>query len=100
MIGQFVSIGSAEWNASEGLMCLPERLTIEVLPGLLKKENWLKFPVKQVDFSKVSKADSAILAVLLSWSANTEQQLTVINLPADLQTLVNLYDLENEFSYI
>jgi len=99
VIGQFVSIGSVEWNASEGLIRLPERLTIDVLPGLLKKENWFKLPVKQIDFSKVRKADSAILAVLLSWSANTEQQLTVIDLPEDLKTLVNLYDLENEFSY-
>lgn len=97
---KFVATGMIQWNVAEGLLVLPEELTIDVLAGLLKKENWLKLPVKQVDFSKVLKADSAILAVLLTWAANSEERLKIIKLPDDLQTLVKLYDLDNEFHFI
>jgi len=76
-------------------MVLPEQLTIDILAKLLKQKNWLSLPVKQVDFSRVIKADSTIFAVLLVWAANIEEKLQVIKLPEELTTLIKLYDLED-----
>ncbi|BCN92799.1 hypothetical protein THMIRHAM_05840 [Thiomicrorhabdus immobilis] len=100
MSEKLVANGTLQWNAADELLVLPEQLTIDVLAGLLKTQNWLSLPVKQVDFSQVLKADSAILAVLLTWAAHSEERLTIIKLPDELQTLVKLYDLDGEFHFI
>lgn len=89
-----------QWMESEARLILPAQVTIDVLPGLLKKNDGLNLPVQQVDFSQVVKADSAILAVLLVWNAKSNQVLQVIQLPKELQTLIKLYDLEGIFTLV
>lgn len=91
---------NGQWHDSESRLVLPAQLTIDVLAVMLKKNNWLALPVKQVDFSQVEKADSAILAVLLVWASSTEEKLQVKHLPEELYTLVKLYDLDSELALI
>ncbi len=82
------------WSEKEGLMTLPQEVTLQSLPLLLKKRSVLKAPVIEVDFSQVKQADSAALALLLLWSGNIGKALKVRNMPAELVTLATLYDLE------
>ncbi|GAB6069548.1 hypothetical protein JCM30760_06450 [Thiomicrorhabdus hydrogeniphila] len=86
---------SENWIESEATLVLPETISIDVLAEVLKQNKWLLLPVKKVDFSKVTKADSAILAVLLIWSANVTDKLKIIQLPEELKTLITLYGLED-----
>ena len=76
-------------------MKLPQVVTLETLPGLLKSKAILALPVKQVDFSQVQQADSAILALLLIWSKNSPPPVKVLKLPNELESLMKLYDLES-----
>jgi len=89
-----------QWVEKEGRLVLPEQLTMNVLAAYLKKGGWLALPVRQVDFSSVIKADSAILAVLLVWNEKCEETLQVIGLPEELKTLIALYDLESAISLV
>jgi len=91
---------NGQWHGSEARLILPAQLTIDVLAVMLKKNKWLALPVKQVDFSQVEKADSAILAVLLVWASNAEEKIQVKKLPEELHTLVKLYDLDSEMTLI
>lgn len=91
---------NGQWHDSEAVLVLPSQLTIDALAVMLKKNKWLALPVKQVDFSQVEKADSAILAVLLVWASNLEEKLQVKQLPDELHTLVKLYDLDLEITLI
>jgi len=86
---------SESWIESEATLVLPETISIDVLAEVLKQNKWLLLPVKKVDFSKVIKADSAILAVLLIWSASLTDKLQIIQLPEELKTLITLYGLED-----
>lgn len=89
-----------QWNEAESLLVLPSLLTIDVVADLLKKHKCLELPVKEVDFSQVNKADSAILAVLLVWAQNAQTTIRVKQLPEELLTLVNLYDLDTSVSLV
>ena len=91
---------NGQWHDSEARLVLPAQLTIDALAVMLKKNKWLALPVKQVDFSQVEKADSAILAVLLVWASSIEDKLQVKQLPDDLHTLIKLYDLDSELILI
>jgi len=91
---------NGQWHDSEARLVLPALLTIDALAVMLKNNKWLGLPVKQVDFSQVEKADSAILAVLLVWASNIEGKLQVKQLPEKLHTLVKLYDLDSEITLI
>ena len=91
---------NGQWDDSQARLVLPAQLTIDALAVMLKKNKWLALPVKQVDFSQVEKADSAILAVLLVWASNTEDKLQVKQIPDELHTLVKLYDLDSEITLI
>lgn len=82
------------WSETEGLVTLPEEVTLQTLPQLLKSKAVLKYPVVEVDFSDVKLVDSAALALLLVWSGNTATALKVTNMPSELHTLTALYDLE------
>ena len=89
-------MSTVKWCEKTAVITLPSTVTLETLPALLKQEKGvLSLPVKQVDFSAVKQADSAILALLLIWSKNTPSPLHVIQLPQTLQNLVALYDLES-----
>jgi len=91
---------SVNWNEAESTLILPETISIDVLAGLLKQNKWLLLPVKKVDFSNVTKADSAILAVLLIWSANLKDKLQILQLPEELKTLITLYGLEDVIALV
>ena len=73
---------------------LPEVINIKNLPKLVKDNAWLQQQVTEVDFSAVKSADSATLAMLLHWAKNAQQPIQVINFPAQLKPLVELYDLD------
>lgn len=82
------------WSEQESKIVLSGNISIEYLPALLKKYAWQSFAVKQVDFEAVTRADSAILAVLLVWAQQANDLLKISHLPDELKTLVDLYDLE------
>ncbi len=91
-----MSVSAFEWCEKTAVIKLPPSVTLESLPALLKQaKNTLLLPVKQVDFSLVQQADSAILALLLIWSKNTSPPLRMIALPSSLMGLIALYDLES-----
>ncbi len=84
---------AGEWFSGQAKLVLPENLDIEILPKLIKQGGWLSLPVKEVDFSQVKKADSAILSVLLLWAQAAQNAIKVTHFPSQLQTLVELYDM-------
>lgn len=86
-----------DWSEKTGVMTLPEVVTLESLPQLLKPKGILKLSVSEVDFAKVKQVDSAILALLLRWSNNIQSPLAIANIPTGLKTLIQLYDLESVF---
>ncbi len=73
---------------------LPENLSIDELPSLIKKGRWLDKPVDELDFSQVRKADSAILSLILFWAQNSGVPIKLTHVPEDVQTLIELYDLQ------
>jgi ABC-type transporter Mla MlaB component len=82
-------------NESRTSVTLPAVVTLHTLPGLLKKTDWQRWPVQTVDFSQVTQADSSVLSLLLVWFGRAKQPLTVLHFPAELKTLVVLYQLES-----
>lgn len=51
----------------------------------------------QIDFSELTVVDSAAVATMLAWqraARSNGKSLMFSNLPANLQSLVNLYDVE------
>lgn len=73
---------------------LPEAVTLNTVADILRQVEGGGKPPQVVDFSAVTQADSAALALLLRWQAQSLQPLQVIALPSNLQTLLPLYDLE------
>jgi ABC-type transporter Mla MlaB component len=86
---------NSAWDEWQGKLSLPEIVDISVLPKLIKQNSWLSLPVKEVDFTAVDKADSAVLAVLLYWAQQSETKLKVVNFPQQLDNLIELYDLNS-----
>ncbi|GKT12483.1 MAG: phospholipid transport system transporter-binding protein [Thiomicrorhabdus sp.] len=84
-----------DWSAEEGLVVLPETVTLETIPTLIKSKGLLSLPVLMVDFSQVTQVDSAALALLLTWSTITKATIGVKNAPPEILTLIQLYDLES-----
>lgn len=83
------------WIEESRVITLPAVVTLETLPELIKSSKSLELPVLKADFSQVTQVDSAILALLLTWSKNTGQALVVMSAPSELLTLIQLYDLED-----
>lgn len=83
------------WSESQQLMTLPEVMTLETIPKLAGLKKLLTQPVLTVDFSQVIQLDSAVLALLLTWSANVTENIKITNAPSELLTLIGLYDLES-----
>lgn len=83
------------WDATNGRLRLPQQLSIQLLPKLIKQEKWLELPVTTVDFSQVEKADSAILSVVLHWAKAQQAPIKIIALPKALVSLIELYDLQD-----
>ncbi|MBF6057223.1 MULTISPECIES: STAS domain-containing protein [Thiomicrorhabdus] len=85
-----------EWMPQSKIVVMPEEVTLKTLPGLLKAHSqWCDFAVETVDFSKVTHADSAVLALLLAWRTRASKPIRVKNLPDELSTLLGLYDLDD-----
>lgn len=84
-----------DWDGTTSTLVLPDQLTVDTLGPLIKQAKWLELPVTNVDFSYVKKADSAILAILLTWFVQVNQPLKIKNMPDKVRTLVSLYNLEH-----
>ncbi|WP_319380032.1 STAS domain-containing protein [Thiomicrorhabdus sp.] len=88
-----------EWMPQSKTVIMPEEVTLKTLPALLKaNKGWRDMTVETVDFSKVVRADSAVLALLLVWRAGVAQPLQMQAFPEQLATLVGLYDLDDVLS--
>jgi ABC-type transporter Mla MlaB component len=73
---------------------LPPEVTLHTVPGILQRVAGEKRCPEIVDFSDVTQADSAALAILLAWQAQREEALQIKALPEQLAVLLHLYDLE------
>ncbi|WP_038150384.1 STAS domain-containing protein [Thiomicrorhabdus chilensis] len=77
-----------------GVLVLPAVVNVETVPAILQQVQRDQRQPMGIDFSEVTQADSVALAMLLSWQTQTENSLKVESLPAELNTLIQLYDLE------
>lgn len=84
---------SIEW-LEEGVLALPECVNVETAPAILKQLEETSSSFTTVDFIKVKQADSVALALLLNWQILAGHPLKIRNLPSQLATLIDLYDLE------
>jgi len=82
-------------NHAQAKLTLPGDVSIGVLPGLIKQQGWLTLPILEVDFTGVTKADSAILAMLLFWAKRASTPLKITGFPKQLDNLITLYDLQS-----
>ena len=86
--------GKIDWDESQSRVSLQGDIRIGDLPVLLKGQSWQNWSVHQVDFSAVERADSAILALMLVWAQQAGRPLEIKQLPEELRTLIDLYDLQ------
>ena len=84
---------TVEW-LDEGVLTLPECVNVKTVPDILGLVEKSARTFNVVDFVKVKQADSVALAMLLSWQISAGHPLKLRNLPSQLDTLVDLYDLE------
>ena len=81
------------WQSESARLTLPEVVSIDVLPKLIKQNRWLSLPVKQVCFKQVQKGDSAILSLILLWAQQSQSPVQIFDFPAQFNPLIELYDL-------
>ncbi|QKI89740.1 STAS domain-containing protein [Thiomicrorhabdus xiamenensis] len=84
----------ANWQQDQATLILPEDLTVSNLDKWLKKNRVLTLPVRKVDFSASRKVDSSVLALIAYWAVKAEQPIELINAGDQVETLLDLYDLE------
>lgn len=77
------------------MLLLPEVVTVDSLPALLKKTPLQKLPVAIVDCSDLSQADSALMALLMKWSSQSGKPVQLKSFPQFLENLVDLYQMEH-----
>lgn len=82
-----------KWKEGDVLV-LPAVVNVETVPAILQQVERHQRQPMGVDFSEVSQADSVALAMLLSWQSQMDKTLKIEALPAELITLVQLYDLD------
>lgn len=82
-----------KWKEGDVLV-LPAVVNVETVPAILQQVERQQRQPMGVDFSEVSQADSVALAMLLSWQSQMDKTLKIEALPAELITLVQLYDLD------
>ena len=85
---------SVEW-LEEGVLTLPECVNVVTVPIILGLVERSSRSFTAVDFVRVKQADSVALAMLLNWQISAGHSLQVRNLPGQLDTLIQLYDLED-----
>ncbi|MES2636014.1 MAG: STAS domain-containing protein [Pseudomonadota bacterium] len=64
---------------------------------LKQSENFTLAQNTQVDFAKVTDVDTAAVSLILEWKRRAEkdnQTLSFVNLPANLVSLMRLYDVD------
>ncbi|WP_047540943.1 STAS domain-containing protein [Methylotenera versatilis] len=64
--------------------------------NLLKQSQAFTIENTKIDFANVTDVDTAAVSLILEWKRRAEkenQSLTFINLPANLTSLVQLYDV-------
>lgn len=82
-----------KWKEGDVLV-LPAVVNVKTVPAILQQVERQQRQPMGVDFSEVSQADSVALAMLLSWQSQMDKTLKIEALPAELITLVQLYDLD------
>ncbi|MBO1922958.1 STAS domain-containing protein [Thiomicrorhabdus sp. 6S3-12] len=82
------------WQQDQATLILPEDLTVSNLDKWLKKNRVLTLPVRKVDFTSSRKVDSSVLALIAYWAVKAEQPIELINAGDQVETLLDLYDLE------
>lgn len=63
---------------------------------LLKQSQTFAIDNTEVDFSSVTEVDTAAVSLILEWkrrAQNESQSLSFVNLPANLSSLIQLYDV-------
>lgn len=63
---------------------------------LLKQSQAFKIENTKIDFTNVTDVDTGAVSLILEWkrrAAKENQSLTFINLPANLTSLLHLYDV-------
>lgn len=88
-----------EKHSDKHVIQLPAAVTLNTVADILRQNAASGEHPQIVDFSAVSQADSAALALLLHWQAQSAQPLQVIALPSNLNTLLPLYDLEQVWQF-
>ena len=81
------------WESESARLTLPEVVSIDVLPKLIKQNEWLRLPVKEVCFKQVQKGDSAILSLILLWAQQSQSPIQIFDFPKQFNPLIELYDL-------
>ncbi len=75
---------------------LAGKLTISSVGELFSSSHKAIFnhPITTINCEEIKQADSSCLALLVYLQTHNDA-LEIVNLPVNLQTLVNLYDLQN-----
>lgn len=71
-------------------------MLITTVNKLLKQSQALTMDNTKIDFANVTDVDTAAVSLILEWkrqAKNENQSLTLINFPANLTSLVQLYDV-------
>lgn len=82
----------------DGRWFLAGPLTMDTVAGVLDASTNVALPVSgEIDFSDVTSVDSAGVALLLAWKRRAVAEgktVTFANVPANLLSLAQLYDVE------
>jgi len=92
------------WNPQTATLHLPNELDFSSLAAWVKQNKVLKLPVERIDFSALKNTDSSVLSLLVFLAAELQKRqssktIEVVNMPSQLQTLVELYDMHSVFHY-
>lgn len=81
---------------SEGVFRLEGPLTVRSAQGWLQRGRAaIAAGASALDFSAVTEADSAALALVVEWQRAAGRSLTLIGLPAGVASLAELYGIES-----
>lgn len=87
-------------NLVRGVLHISGEISVKTVTATLCRqfEQHIRQPETQtLDFGDVSRADSACLSLLLMAQRSRSGSLNVLNLPAAVQDLAQLYDLPLDF---
>lgn len=87
-------------DLGDGRFVVEGDLDIESVPSLLEKSEQLfkDYPSQQIDLTKVSRADSVGVALLVEWFRQAkarQQELRYRNVPAQMMAIIRVAELED-----